>query len=158
MDLVLRYNPAVLKAREVRRGELTENSLFDFNIQGDRIRIGIASRDGFQGEGSLAEIRFDVVGAAGSISPLRIESVSANRAIDSATLVIPTEGGVLTVISPAQATRGDASGDRRVRALDALIALQMAVGKRAEDLTLDMDDNGKITSLDARQILKMAVE
>jgi len=38
-----------------------------------------------------------------------------------------------------------------------LCALQMAVGKRTEDLSLDMNSDGKVSSLDARTILKIAV-
>jgi len=36
--------------------------------------------------------------------------------------------------------------------------LQMAVGKRAEDLVMDVSEDGKVSSVDARKILRKAVE
>jgi hypothetical protein len=49
--------------------------------------------------------------------------------------------------------KGDCTGDGKITASDALCALQMAVGKRAEDLVMDVTDDGKVTSLDAMEIL-----
>ncbi|MBN2489030.1 MAG: hypothetical protein JXA98_08385 [Methanosarcinaceae archaeon] len=53
--------------------------------------------------------------------------------------------------------KGDCNGDNKLTALDALCALQMAVGKMEEDDILDVDDNGEVSSLDARIILQNAV-
>jgi hypothetical protein len=40
--------------------------------------------------------------------------------------------------------------------VDALCALRMAVGKIPEDLVMDMNGDGKVSSLDARKILRIA--
>ena len=52
---------------------------------------------------------------------------------------------------------GDFNGDEQITVLDALAALKMSVGDLEEDMTLDMDHNGRVTAVDARQILTMAV-
>jgi hypothetical protein len=52
--------------------------------------------------------------------------------------------------------KGDCNGDGKITSLDALCALQMAVGKRAEDLVMDVTGDGSVTSLDARKILRIA--
>jgi hypothetical protein len=52
--------------------------------------------------------------------------------------------------------KGDCNGDGEITSLDALCALQMAVGKRAEDLVMDVTGDGSVTSLDARKILRIA--
>lgn len=53
--------------------------------------------------------------------------------------------------------KGDCNDDNKLTALDALCALQMAVGKMEEDDILDVDDSGEVSSLDARIILQNAV-
>ena len=52
--------------------------------------------------------------------------------------------------------KGDCNGDGKVTSVDALCALHMAVGKRAEDLIMDVSGDGRVTSLDARKILRVA--
>lgn len=58
--------------------------------------------------------------------------------------------------------KGDLSGDKTVTAYDARIALKKAASIEAtssKDLKIaDFDNNGVITSYDARQILKLAVK
>ena len=51
---------------------------------------------------------------------------------------------------------GDADGDSLVTALDALLTLKMAAGGTRIDLSLDVNNDGKITIDDARLILNMA--
>ena len=52
---------------------------------------------------------------------------------------------------------GDGNGDGLCTEVDALMALQMTVGKLAEDLNLDVDQDGRVTERDALIILKWAV-
>ena len=156
MDITLGYDTSVLEATEVIKGGLTTNSLFEYNILDGTIKISLADKAGFSGDGSIAYIRFNVIGYEGSVSPLEIVSLSANRAEDMALMNIPTQDGLFTVISVEQC-RGDCTGDGKITAADALCALQMAVGKRAEDLVMDVNGDGKVSSVDAREILKKAV-
>jgi hypothetical protein len=157
MDITLSYDPAVLKASEAMIGSLTSHALFDFNISGaGSIKISLADKSGFSGDGSVAYIIFNVIGTAGATSPLKIASVAANRASDTASVIITTHDGIFKV-SGSEQLKGDYNGDGRLTPLDALAALQMAVGKRAEEPVIDVTGDGKVTSLDAREILKMAV-
>ena len=52
---------------------------------------------------------------------------------------------------------GDADGDSRVTAMDALLALKLASSQSSRtDLSLDVNNDGKITIEDAQIILNMA--
>ncbi|MCD4704044.1 MAG: hypothetical protein K8R64_07110 [Methanosarcinaceae archaeon] len=155
MDMTLSYNSSVLEATEVIKGGLTTNSLFDYNILDGTIKISLADKAGFSGDGSIAYVRFDVIGAEGSSSPLEIDSLAANRADDLSVINIPDKDGVFKVVS-REASLGDGDGDEEYTALDALYALQMAVGKIPEDISMDMNGDGQISSIDARKILRMA--
>ncbi len=158
MDITLSYDSSVLEATEVIKGGLTTDSLFEYNILPDgTIRISLAEKEGFNGDGSIAYVKFNVIGAEGSSSSLQIAAIAANRAEDYEALDIPTNDGVFRVISMEESI-GDGDGDGRFTALDALYALQMAVGKIPEDLAMDMNGDGSVTSLDARKILEIAVE
>ncbi len=157
MDMTLSYDTTVLQALEVIKGSLTQDSLMDHNIQDGTIRISLADNDGFAGDGSVAYVRYNVVGSEGSSSPLDIEEASANNADNYAVLDMLTHNGIFTVIG-AEESIGDCDGDGHVSVVDALCALQMAVGKKAEDLAMDINGDGKVTSLDARSILRLAVE
>ena len=58
---------------------------------------------------------------------------------------------------PELSGKGDCNGDGKITSLDALCALHMAVGKRAEDLAMDVTGDGNVTQDDARKILRIAV-
>jgi len=156
MDLTLSYDTSVLQATEAIKGSLTGNSIFDYNILDGKILISMAHNQGFSGDGSVAYIRFNVIGAEGSWSRLGIDDLSANRSSDLASMNIETINGVFAVLS-IEETIADCDGDGKISVVDALCALQMAVGKKAEDLSMDINNDGKVTSLDARQILALAV-
>ncbi len=157
MDITLEYDSSVLEATEVVKGSLTGDSLFDYNIIDGTIKVSLADKEGFFGDGSVANVRFNVIGAEGSSSTLDIVSLSANRA-DLTRVNIATYDGVFNVIS-LEESKGDAGGDGgELTALDALYALQMAVGKIPEDLAMDMNGDGSVTSIDARQILRSSAE
>ncbi|WP_342305279.1 LamG-like jellyroll fold domain-containing protein [Methanolobus sp. ZRKC5] len=155
MDITLGYDSSVLEATEVIKGGSTTNSLFDYNIVDGTIKISLADKVGFSGDGSIAYVRFDVIGAEGSSSPLVITKLSANRADDLSIINIPTQDGVFSVVSREQSL-GDFDGDGIYTSVDALAALQMAVGKIPEDLIMDMNSDGQVSSMDARMILRIA--
>ncbi len=159
MDITLSYNPSILTATEVIKGSLTGNSLFDYNIQNGTILISLAHNQGFRGNGSTAYIRFNVIGTAGSTSPLSITDLTANIASDMVSMNIAAVDGTFTVLDASdEEAIADCNGDGKLTVLDALCALQMAVGKKTEDLTMDINGDGKVTSLDAKSILKIALE
>jgi FtsP/CotA-like multicopper oxidase with cupredoxin domain len=155
--MTLRYDPSVLEATEVIKGGLTAGSISDHNIlSGGTLKVSLADSKGFSGDGSIAYVKFNVVGAEGTSSPLKIDELSANRASDYQIMEIPAIDGVFRVISMEEG-RGDSDGNGELTAMDALYALQMAVEKIPEDLAMDMNKDGSVTSLDARKILKIAV-
>ncbi|WP_445474536.1 LamG-like jellyroll fold domain-containing protein [Methanococcoides methylutens] len=157
MVMTLRYDSSVLVATEVVKGSLTNDSLLDYNIVDGTIKINVDDKDGFSGDGSVFYVRFKVVGTEGSSTALDITSLSANR-IDKTSLNIATKEGVFKVIGMEE-SKGDAFGDGgELTALDALYALQMAVRMIPEDLAMDMDGDGSVTSNDARLILKSSVK
>ena len=155
MDLTLAYDPMVLEAREVLKGSLTADSLFDYTISGGTIRVALADREGFSGDGSVAYVRFKVIGDTGTSSELGISEATANES-DYSVMALATHNG-LFLVTGIDELRGDCDGDGKLSPVDALCALQMAVGKITENLAMDVTGDGKVTSLDARQILKMAV-
>jgi hypothetical protein len=157
IDLTLTYDPSVLKAHDTIKGSLTANSIFDYNagIPGT-IKISLADKAGFEGDGSVAYVIFTVVGTAGTSSLLKIASVIANRAGDMIEVKLATQDGTFKVLGNEQ-LKGDFDGDGKLTALDALAALQMAVEKRAVEMSMDITGDSKITSADALQILKEAV-
>jgi hypothetical protein len=157
MDITLSYDPSILEAKGVIKGGLTANSIFDYNIPNQgTIKVSMADKEGFNGDGSIAYVKFNVIGSKGSSSPLQIAAIAANRAEDEEALEIPTIDGVFRVISMEEG-RGDSDGDGEYTALDALCILQMAVEKIPEDLVMDVNGDGSVTSIDARKILRIAV-
>jgi hypothetical protein len=157
MDLTLRYDPSVLEATDVIKGGLTAGSISDHNILSDgTVKVSLADSKGFSGDGSIAYVKFNVVGTEGTSSPLTIETLAANSASDYLVMDIPAIDGVFRVIS-VEDGRGDSDGNSELTALDALYALRMAVEKIPEDLAMDVNNDGSVTSLDARKILKIAV-
>jgi len=150
MDISLKFDTSVLQAVEVTKGSLTANSIFDSNIQNDTIKISLADKQGFGGDGTIAYISFKVTGSEGSTSTLHIASATANRAADFSPANLSTRDGTFTVVSVAELRK-------HLTVLDALRALKMAVGKLAVDLALDVNGDGKVTSADARLILQLAV-
>jgi hypothetical protein len=110
-DITLVYDPAVLAAIDAIKGGLTSNSLFDFNMaEPGSIRISLADKAGFGGpKGSVAFIRFNVVGAAGATSPLQITGLAVNRASDFAPVNIGMQNGLFTVITSEESGSGPPS-------------------------------------------------
>ena len=64
----------------------------------------------------------------------------------------PLTGGVRQTT-----TTGTPSQSGKYTSLDALAALQMSVGKRTQDLSYDLINDGKVDSKDASEILRLAV-
>jgi hypothetical protein len=98
LDLTLVYDPRILQATEVRAGDLAAGALIDSNLQPGRIRLGVVSRDGFRGDGIVAEISFVVTGSEGSTA-LQIYDLSANHAATLAPLQLMPGTGQFTILA-----------------------------------------------------------
>ena len=156
MDLALGYDPTVLQPTAVAPGILAADSLFDYSIADGSVRIALAHAAGFGGDGPVAYIVCDVIGAQGWTSPLSIIELTANRADDCSPVEIPAEDGLFQVTGTEE-SRGDADGDYLLTPFDALMALKMEEGSLAMDPVLDIDGDGQVTAEDARLILSWAV-
>lgn len=157
MDITLGYDPSVLEAIGAIPGGLTTTSLFDYNIMDGTIKISLADKQGFGGDGSIAYAKFNVIGTEGSSSHLQIEAIAANRAEDYEALEIQTNDGLFNVIT-IEESLGDCNGDGKYTAMDALCALQMSVEKIPERPDMDMNGDGSVTSFDARKILRSSAK
>ena len=89
---------------------------------------------------------------ARAVSPLILTDASMNHS----TLGLLTAELVGADFTVGAKIQGDGNGDSLITALDALLALKMASNLLPPDLSLDVDNDGKITIDDARSILKMS--
>lgn len=179
-----KYRP-VLSLKSVEPGSLTSNSLFDYatgketvaqpdsckeggTIEVDSISIAIASSSGFTGIGTVALLNFEVLDdtfvqdGIQDLCPPRIPAIHLDMAPSVGNTLAgdacELEGYYRGFITWEQPEKGDGNGDGLITSEDAYLALQMALGKIPQDLILDMDDDGKVTSNDARILLIMAQE
>ena len=97
-------------------------------------------------------VSFQVIGVDGSVSPITLSDALVNHRAEGQ-LNVQLVGGDFKVGSKIM---GDADGDNLVTAMDALLALKMASSSSKPDLSLDVNNDGKITLDDARIILNMA--
>jgi hypothetical protein len=153
LGFTLNYNPNSLRVVSVERGSrIAEDSFsYDANTLGE-IRFGFAGTKGSGQGGTAAVVEFQVVGTAGSVSPITLSDALVNH----------NAGGPLNMelvgadFKVGLRITGDADGDSVITALDALQVLRMAANLQKIDLALDVNNDGRITVDDARIILNMA--
>jgi hypothetical protein len=153
MDITLTYDPEVLQATEVLQGSLTATTLFDSNIMAGKVLTAFVSETGMSGTGSVALLRFNVVGNKGDSSILEFTLAKGNDFTTRAEIDLTTQNGLFTV--DGEKLKGDCDGDGDVDNVDASIAIEMAVGKIQARLIADMNDDGQVTSFDAAEILRL---
>jgi len=103
MDITVQYNPQVLRAVSVENGGLGSGAFIEGNTESaGSVLIALADSSGINGNGAIAEISFEVIGAVGSTSELYLE-VTANDVdtlvdiitnIDSGTFEVVEKGGL----------------------------------------------------------------
>ncbi len=187
MDIVLSYPSEVLQLLDVIPGSLTQNSLLEHNVEDGKIKVGIVDTNGISGDGSLFYMKFSVVGTPEPVNlpanipgerlgvekeklypsmpglfrnneyNLLIEDLAV-YATDGSEIIAMKVNGTFELVSEDEAHKGDVNGDGQITSVDALLALQMAVGKLEPKPVADMDDDGKVTSKDAMEIMKIANE
>jgi hypothetical protein len=140
MDITLSYDPSVLEATEVTKGDLTSDSLFEYNILAGTILISLADAEGFSGNGSIAYVTFNVIGATDSTSPLQIAALAANQAEDYEVLVIPTNDCVFKVESGLTISVSDITGAKG-STVEVPINLEGASEVGSMDIVLNYDAN-----------------
>ncbi len=151
LDFTVAYDPAVLRpAGKAIKGNLLDAALFESNTaESGLIRIGFAARKGINGDGTVAQIRFQAVGPPGRRAPLRLAVTTINSST-GARLQIATVDGEIQTLTADGRLPGDANGNGQLDLADALAALKMSVKLIAEDLVCDMDADRSVTSNDAR--------
>lgn len=148
-----------LKCTNVNKGSFVGNALFDSRIgQGvagscsHAIRISFASSTGLRGSGPVAVISCTLEKPIVNAIDTQITVDTASSG-SGAALQIPAYGGY---IFSGKASKGDCDGDGYASTRDALMAIQMSVGKQETDLTCDVNEDGKVNSADAREILRFS--
>ncbi len=155
MNFNISYSASVVKVVSVDKGSMLSGiSLVANPNESGIIRFGFATEDGVDGTGSIGHIIFEAIGSTGSSSPLTISGMEVTNSSGDA-ISLGTQDGTVTINSDR--LLGDYNGDGLITELDALAALKMSVKLLAEDSILDMDQNGRVTSEDARRILSIAV-
>lgn len=145
-----------LKCTNVNKGSFVGNALFDSRIgQGacrHDIRISFASSTGLRGSGPVAVISCTLEKPIANAIDTQITIDTASSGTGAA-LQIPAYGGY---IFSGKSPKGDCDGDGYASTRDALMAIQMSVGKQETDLTCDFNGDGKVNSADAREILRFS--
>ena len=149
----MNYDPDSLRVAKVERGSRITEASFSFDADNlGEVRFGFASTKGAVPGGTAAVVEFQVVGSPGTVSPITLSDALVNH---NATGPLNMElVGADFKVGPR--IIGDADGDSNVTALDALQVLKMAANLQKVDLSLDVNNDGKITIDDARIILNMA--
>ena len=181
-----------LRVINVEKGNLIGKALFDSQIKSlnddilackpwpcygtsgsgpwhhETIQISFASSDGVSGQGSVAEIIFNINVPDSQLQNYGILAIgSLKNAGDSSGNQIEffSEDGFILdnpfqtwVVMPGIIMKGDGDGDGAVTGKDAAAALQIAVGKQPYNPVYDMNGDGKVDSSDVREILKMSLQ
>jgi hypothetical protein len=139
MDLDWSYNASVLKLINVTKGSLNEKALFDWNeVSAGKLKIAFASSKGLTGSGSIAVMKFEVIGNTGDKSTLTGTVTTASKTDGTE---ISVNHGEFTV--GTSQIKGDCDGGGELTVKDALVAIQMSVGKMALDMCYDYNKDGR---------------
>ena len=153
LGFTLNYDSDALRVIAVERGSRLTKDTFSYDTDTlGQVRFGFAMTRGRGPGGTAAVVTFQVIGGDGSVSSLTLSDALVNHSADGP-LTVELVGADFRVGAKIQ---GDGDGDGLVTALDALLALKMASNLLPVDLSLDINNDGKITIDDARSILKMA--
>ena len=97
MDIALAYDPSVLRAVWVGKGDLTANALLQGNAKPPgRVLIAMADPGGITGNGSIAMVEFEVLGEAGARSALAFTDLEASG-VDAMAVPLANRTGTFTV-------------------------------------------------------------
>ncbi len=158
MEFVVNIDTAVIDLSDAIAGSMLGNAELLINTDTPGvIRFTLDAPSGLTGAGSLTYLTFAALGGEGTSSALAFGPVDGMFAMDrsgDAVEVTTIDGSILVAV---RTLSGDNDGDNKITELDAVVALQMALGLTPEDLFLDLDGSGAVTVEDARLILQSAV-
>lgn len=105
MDIVVEYDPSVLKVVSAEKGTLTTNALFETNTAtSGKVVIVLADSAGFSGDGSVAAVNFEIIGEPGSSSALTLTTVEATNAETVLDVQLTKTNGIFTVTAASIAS------------------------------------------------------
>jgi hypothetical protein len=132
LDIVfftLHFNNDVLQATDVTAGELTSTATPTANIENDlgkvTVVVNVPGVEGVSGSGSVAKIKFSVIGGSGTFSNLELSDVYLS---DIYTHEIESVPGPPVRVDVSCPRVGDVSGNGTISAYDASLILQFVVG------------------------------
>jgi hypothetical protein len=154
LNVVIEYDRNVGQIRQSSKpGEVLSGRLFESNPQESGVfRFGFAGKEGLATDGILTSLPITAIGKVGDKSALSVTVTSANDA-DGKSLQSKVVSGEIEIVSTGGAGSGDLNDDGLVDTLDALAALKMSVRLLPDNMAADMDQDGKVTSNDARLIM-----
>ena len=120
-------------------------------MRAGKLKIAFASSKGVTGSGSIAVMKFEVIGNTGDTSTLTGTVTTAGKT-DGTEISVSVNHGEFRV--GTSQIKGDCDGDGELTVKDALAAIQMSVVKMAVDMCCDYNGDGKVDSSDAREMLK----
>jgi hypothetical protein len=156
MNWELTFDPSVASAStsagSVVKGNLLTEAFEANPSEPGRARMGFAQKKGVEGTGTVSVHRLKAIGAVGTRTPL---TLSVGTITDSRPRALPivTLHGYLEIVAPGSTPPGSSGGQPGVTLQDAYNALRMSVGLIPVNLALDVDHDGKVTSLDAYLIM-----
>lgn len=153
MDVQMTYDPEVIALINVKKGSLIGNSMFQYNlIHPGKVLFSFAGSNAFKGSGSIAEMEIKAIKPAESYTSLDIEVLTSNST-NGAALNLQIADGSISITGK----KGDCDQNGVMDERDVLAALQVAVSKKPFDRCYDMNDDGRVNSVDARLIMKSIV-
>lgn len=157
LNVVVDYSPDVVRVNSTpAAGNVRTDHLFQANAKDPGlVRIGLAGKSSVQTNGQLALIPFTAVGQPGTKTELKIRVTTANNS-EGATIAAKTISGLIEIVADSPPPTPPAP-PVVLTPKDAMEALMMSVQLRPEDLKLDLDKDGTVTSNDARMILREVV-
>ena len=95
-DIKMEYDPTVLKFADAELGEISTNGIIESNeVSPGTVLLSFADTKGITGDGTLIELNFEVIGAAGSSTKIELEGRAYG--IDLKDISAETTGGTITV-------------------------------------------------------------
>jgi len=97
IDLMITYDPSVLKFSGADLGEISTNGMIDSNgATPGTVKIAIVDTNGVSGGGVLVKMTFDVVGQNGATSPVNVQVPGAWN-LDSIDILTSVSSGTISV-------------------------------------------------------------
>lgn len=154
LNVTIEYDPQIVRVNSgSEAGAILTGRLFAANAgEVGLMRFGFAGQVGLTEDGVLTRLPITAVGKPGTKTPLKVTVTAAND-VAGAALNAAVISGEIEIVAVGGDGSGDVNGDGKVDTLDALMALRMSVKLLPENLAADLDENGVITSNDARLIM-----